>query len=239
MPFDPKIQKLQAELSRLGLSPGTLDGLVGRRTIQAIDAFYTQHELMRARRGIGKIDLETVSDAVKEAQEVTEGLTPQQFDKIYSKAPDDYRKPLNDAMREGLITGARREMFLAQLGHESAGLKYMEEIASGEAYENRRDLGNTHVGDGKRFKGRGPIQLTGRANYRRFGKLLGLDLEGDPKVAAEPEVGFRVAVMYWTDRNLNALADANDYRQITRRINGGYNGWEDRCNWLKGVRKYI
>lgn len=239
MSFDSKIQRLQTNLSRLGFSPGSLDGLVGRRTIQALDALYTHHELLRARQGIGKADIEVVDDAVKEAREAADGLTRSQFDKIYSKAPDDYRKPLNDAMREGLITGARREMFLAQLGHESAGLKYMEEIASGEAYEGRRDLGNLHIGDGKRFKGRGPIQLTGRANYRRFGKLLDLDLEGDPKVAAEPGVGFRVAVMYWTDHGLNALADANDYRQITRRINGGYNGWDDRCNWLKGVRKFI
>jgi len=133
--------------------------------------------------------------------------------------------PLNRVMAErDISTTARRAAFLAQLAHESGELKFMEEIASGEAYEGRKSLGNTEPGDGRRYKGRGPIQLTGRANYRRAGAVLGLDLEGEPDRAADPEVGCRVAGWFWQSHGLNQLADVGDFRQITRRINGGFNG---------------
>lgn len=136
---------------------------------------------------------------------------------------------LNAAMAEaGIATPRRVAAFLAQLAHESGELRYMEELASGEAYEGRRDLGNTQPGDGRRYKGRGPIQLTGRANYRAAGAALGLDLEGNPAQAATLEVGFRVAAWFWTSRELNELADAGNFDAITRRINGGYNGKADR-----------
>jgi predicted chitinase len=140
-----------------------------------------------------------------------------------------YLPLLQAAMTEFEITTYLREAaFLAQLAHESGQLKWFEELASGDAYEGRSDLGNTQKGDGRRYKGRGPIQLTGRANYRKFGKILGLDLEKSPKQAATPEVGFRIAGAFWTDRGLNELADARDFRKITKRINGGYRGWEER-----------
>lgn len=133
------------------------------------------------------------------------------------------------AMKEADITSpARKAAFLAQLAHESAEFRYMEEIASGQAYEGREELGNTQRGDGVRFKGRGPIQLTGRANYRAAGKALGLPLEEQPELAATPEVGFRTAAWFWTSRGLNALADRGDFREITRRVNGGFNGLDER-----------
>ena len=98
-------------------------------------------------------------------------------------------------MNEGSInTCARKAAFLAQIAHESGELIYMEELASGAAYEGRKDLGNTQKGDGKRFKGRGPIQMTGRANYRAGGKVLGLYLEKHPEKVKTPEVGFRTSV---------------------------------------------
>jgi len=136
---------------------------------------------------------------------------------------------LNKAMAEANITTPKRQAaFVAQLAHESAQFRYFEEIASGAAYEGRRDLGNTQPGDGKRFKGRGPIQLTGRSNYRAAGKALGIDLENNPKRAAEVDVGFRTAAWFWNSRNLNTYADAGNFREVTRRINGGYNGLADR-----------
>jgi len=104
----------------------------------------------------------------------------------------------------------------------------MEEIASGQAYEGRKDLGNTEPGDGKRYKGRGPIQLTGRASYRKAGEALGLELEQNPEMAARPEIGCQVAGWFWQTRKLNALADTDDFQQITRRINGGLNGLPQR-----------
>ncbi|CAF3807024.1 unnamed protein product [Rotaria socialis] len=154
-----------------------------------------------------------------------------------SKHPE-YLSHINAALVEGSInTCHRKAAFLAQLAHESGQLVYMEELASGAAYEGRLDLGNTQPGDGVRFKGRGPIQLTGRANYREAGRALGIDLEANPQIVATPAVGFRTSVWFWTKHNLNALADAGTlaaFRQITRKINGGTNGQADRENyWAK------
>lgn len=148
-----------------------------------------------------------------------------------------YAKHLNKAMLEGNITTKRRAaFFLAQLAHESGDLNWMEEFASGAAYEGRRDLGNTHPGDGKRYKGRGPIQLTGRNNYIAAGKALKVDLVNHPTRAADPRYAFRIAVWFWTTRGLNAVADRGDFKAVTRIINGGYNGLADRQARLSRVR---
>lgn len=143
------------------------------------------------------------------------------------------------AMREGHITTQlRAEHFIAQVLHESVGLRFFEEIASGALYEGRcRDLGNCHPGDGVRYKGRGPIQLTGRANYRRAGAALGLPLEDQPALAARHDVGWRVAVWYWTTHNINALADRDDVLAVTKAINGGTNGLASRKAILARVRE--
>ena len=153
---------------------------------------------------------------------------------------DAYLPFIQQAMQEFDITSYLREAaFLAQLAHESGELRYMEEIASGSAYEGRKDLGNTQPGDGKRYKGRGPIQLTGRANYKKYGDLLGLDLVNNPTIASTPEVGFRIAGQFWKLNGLNALADQQDIRQITRRINGGYNGLDDRIKYYNRAKQVL
>ena len=131
-----------------------------------------------------------------------------------------------------LDTPLRLAHFMAQVAHESGGFRYMEEIASGQAYEGRKDLGNTVPGDGKRYKGRGPIQLTGRANYRTFGRKVGIDIEQHPEIVAVPSVGLLVGCMYWDDCKLNALADADDVEAVTRKINGGLNGIAERKTYL-------
>lgn len=127
-----------------------------------------------------------------------------------------------------LDTGLRLAHFMGQCAHESGGFIYMEEIASGAAYEGRADLGNIQPGDGKRYKGRGPIQLTGRANYRAFGREIGIDFEAHPEMVAFPSVGLMAAVRYWNSRGLNVKADSDDLIGITKAINGGHNGLEDR-----------
>lgn len=129
--------------------------------------------------------------------------------------------------------------FMAQLAHESGSFRYMEEIASGAAYEGRKDLGNFFAGDGKRFKGRGPIQLTGRANYRAFGRRIGIDLERHPEIAAVPSIGLHTALEYWKDRNLNSYADRDDVMTITRKINGGTNGLADRKHHLAKIKAWM
>jgi predicted chitinase len=125
-------------------------------------------------------------------------------------------------------TPKRKAAFVAQLAHESAQFRHFEELADGSEYEGRQDLGNILPGDGKRFKGRGPIQLTGRSNYLAASKALGLDLVNNPKRASDADVGFRVAGWFWVSRKLNELADTGDFDRITRRINGGLNGKAQR-----------
>lgn len=132
----------------------------------------------------------------------------------------------------GIDTPLRAAHFLAQACHESAHFRTLHEYASGAAYEGRKDLGNVYAGDGVRYKGRGIFQLTGRANYRAYGALLGLDLENNPELAADPETSVRVACEYWKQKGLNGWADRDDVNEITRRINGGYNGLRDRTNIL-------
>lgn len=148
-----------------------------------------------------------------------------------------YVGPLNAAMEEHDIrTLGRVAAFIAQLAHESGQFQFMEEIWGPTAAQKRyepvtslsRQLGNRQAGDGKRYKGRGPIQITGRANYSRYGELLGVDLVAQPERAARPELGFRIAGLFWSRNGLNALADSADFERITRRINGGLNGFEDR-----------
>jgi putative chitinase len=106
-----------------------------------------------------------------------------------------------------LDSGLRLAHLMGQCAHESGGFRYMEEIASGAAYEGRKDLGNTQAGDGKRYKGRGPIQLTGRANYRAYGRVVGIDFEQHPEIVAFPSIGLMVACMYWDRNGLNGYAD--------------------------------
>jgi predicted chitinase len=142
---------------------------------------------------------------------------------------------------------ARMAAFLAQVAHESGQLRFMEELWGPTSAQRRYEppgtlankLGNTEPGDGKRFKGRGPIQITGRDNYHRYGDLLGIDLLTAPERAAAPDVTFRIAGLFWTRNGLNELADLatdDSFRTITRRINGGLNGLADRQSFYASAR---
>lgn len=145
---------------------------------------------------------------------------------------ETYARHLSTAMEEADITTVTRAAaFLGQIALESGELHYWEEIADGSRYEGRKDLGNVHKGDGRRYKGRGPLQLTGRANYRDAGRALGIDLEIEPGLVATPPVGFRVAAWFWTSRGLNAKADALELRGITRAINGGFTHQDRRLEY--------
>lgn len=244
-------RETQRALSRLGYRPGRLDGRPGPKSEAAVEAFKCDHALAGA--GLDVATLARLDDRLREEQKVSADLvlTAAELHAILSSRGRTLTRDrfsvvypaLRDALVESCIAASpdREASFLAQLFHESGGLRYFEEIASGSAYEGRRDLGNVKRGDGRRYKGRGPIQLTGRANYRYFGEILGVDLEGNPERAADPDVGFRIAALYWTDRNLSSVADtASDGRdaaerafvQITRAINGGTNGIDDRRAWL-------
>lgn len=160
-------------------------------------------------------------------------ITLEELHRIYPLAGnrcEAFIEPINEAMAEWDISPYQpREMaFLAQIGHESGQLLYVRELASGTAYEGRKDLGNTEPGDGVRFKGRGLIQITGRANYRECGEALGLDLVSNPELLEEPVNACRSAGWFWKTHGLNELADKGNFLLITKRINGGTNGWSDR-----------
>ena len=142
-------------------------------------------------------------------------------------------KVLSDTLQKYEInTALRVEHFLAQTCHESDGFCTTEEYASGAAYEGRRDLGNTQPGDGRKYKGRGLIQLTGRLNYEAAGERLKLDLIGNPDLAAEPATSVLTACDFWKARNINPDCDQDNLIAVTRKVNGGLNGLESRRAYL-------
>lgn len=166
---------------------------------------------------------------------------------------------LNKYMAQYQIdTPQRIAHFLAQVLHESGGLKWLREIwgptAAQSKYEGRIDLGNTVKGDGKKFMGHGLIQVTGRKNHEQMSRLMFGDdrLVRTPDLLATPEYGTQSACVFWNSRNLSAIADLPDtwtktfrgkvYDKIgwiTRRVNGGQNGLADRKNYLKRAIKVL
>ena len=129
--------------------------------------------------------------------------------------------------------------YLAQIAHESAELRYSEEIASGKAYEGRKDLGNVIKGDGVRFKGRGLIQLTGRTNYTTYKAFCGFDVVKQPELLCKPVGAVRSSMWFWHRKGLNELADRDEFTLITKKINGGTNGIEDRRKYLTRAKKVL
>lgn len=169
-------------------------------------------------------------------------ITQQQLLQILPNARSQagvFASVLNVAMLRYQIIGPKRmAAFIAQIGHESGQLQYVREIwgptAAQLRYEGRADLGNTVAGDGSRYRGRGLIQITGRANYVACGEALGFDLVNHPELLEQPQYACLSAAWFWATKGLNTLADAGEFNTITRRINGGLNGLADRLNlWAK------
>jgi putative chitinase len=161
-----------------------------------------------------------------------------------SNAPSDRLRQLasslNDVLNHYQInTRLRICHFIAQVAHESDCFNAMEEYASGEDYEGRDDLGNTQPGDGIRFKGRGLMQLTGRANYAEFSKAVNQDFIAQPQLVAQIPWAIWVAGWYWDTRHLNEYADRDDLEGVTVRVNGGYNGLEDRRDYLQKAKSVL
>ena len=151
---------------------------------------------------------------------------------------------LNTAMNRYQIIGIKRiAAFIAQIGHESGQLRYLKEVwgptAAQARYEGRAALGNTMPGDGFRYRGRGLIQITGRANYAACGEGLGLDLIKQPELLEEPQHACMSAAWFWATNGLNTLADTGCFDQITQRINGGQNGAKDRQAFYALAQKVL
>jgi putative chitinase len=218
------------------------DGRIGTKTIEAIKSFETR--IMRL----------ATSDAVIAPGDATvkallAGLAPgpskEKLSVVMPRALPSkielYFEPLVTGMtKHHITTDLRIAHFIAQIAHETASFLFAEEIADGSAYEGRTDLGNTQPGDGKRYKGRGLIQLTGRANYTAYSRDSGADCVNNPGlVASDPFVGVDVACWFWDKRHLNDLADRDDVKTITKTINGGFNGLDDRVHYLSRAKAVL
>jgi predicted chitinase len=179
-------------------------------------------------------------------------LTDTELQQIMPRLPQAKRQLylpfLNKVMEIYEIdTPLRAAAFLAQIAHESAELRFMEEIwgptEQQKKYEPPSDLatrlGNTQQGDGFRYRGRGPIQITGRSNYQKYGSLIGIDLVGNPDLAATPQFAFTTAALFWKTNGLNELADVEDFITITKRINGGLNGLADRQKYYEIAKNVL
>jgi putative chitinase len=201
---------IQKKLKAAGYDPGTQDGDLGPKTFTAIVNYTVRKDLGALSVLLG-------------------------------------RALAADLRKYDITTGARISHFLAQAAHETGGFKRFNEMGSGkdlnhdgfddylQKYDFRKDLGNTGVGFGPRFKGRGIFQLTGFFNYVTYGKRIGIDLAKTPEKAAEPDIAVLIACLFWTDKKMNPLADAGNIREITRRINGGANGLAERQEYFNRI----
>ncbi len=219
----------------------TVDGQFGTASLNAILAFQTQAMGQTAPDGV----VAPGGDMLAELRRgLPGGMASEKFHFVMLNAKSSqlelFYKPMLERMQAAQIdTPLRMAHFLAQTGHESGDLQYLEELASGEAYEGRKDLGNAQPGDGPRFKGRGLIQLTGRVNYAAYGRSIGVDLTADgnwENVATDPALAVDAACWFWTEHGLNELADQDDLQAITRRVNGGLIGLEDRADHLERAK---
>ena len=174
---------------------------------------------------------------------ITFAPSPFQLEKLRITIPDHVLIQIPETASKFNITNVLRlTHFLSQCAHESGNWFYTTEVASGSAYEGRRDLGNTQPGDGRRFKGRGYIQLTGRANYKSFSDFVGEDCVANPELVATKYPMMSAAFFFnsnrlWTicDRG----ADDNVVLALTRRVNGGTNGLADRLKHFKIYHKIL
>jgi putative chitinase len=140
---------------------------------------------------------------------------------------------VSDAMNEfGIDSPARVAAFIAQTGHESGGFVYTREIwgptQAQLGYEGRADLGNTQPGDGSKYRGRGLIQVTGRANYTALAEALCVDVVNQPELLEQPDLAARASAWWWKNHGCNEIADRGDFIALTKRINGGLTGLTDR-----------
>jgi putative chitinase len=218
------------------------DGRIGDKTLKSIEAYETRvMKLPESDRMVAPGDA-TIKALLKG---LPGGPSQEKLQLVMPRALESrvklYFEPLVAGMTRYKITSdLRMAHFIAQLAHESASFRFTEELASGDAYEGRADLGNTQPGDGRRFKGRGLIQLTGRANYAEYSKAAGVDYVAKPQLlSTDPFAAVDVACWFWHTRKLNALADADDVKAVTRRINGGFNGLDDRIEYLARAKAVL
>jgi putative chitinase len=251
------VERLQSQLANWGLMDiDDIDGDFGGITEAAVKKFQGMRPKEKCEYspvGLtenGIVDENTWCELLKlkpnEIEIVTnvDLITKTQVEAICGRAiQHDDLEDLNNCLRRFEInTPLRIRQFMAQVAHESGGLKWFKELASGWAYENRRDLGNTKPGDGPKYKGAGAIQLTGRANYQAFANYIGDPrvMEGVNYVAAT--YPFTSAGFWWHNNKMNALVDSGaSCRKVSQRVNGRdpANGLQDRLNYYAKAQRVI
>lgn len=168
-----------------------------------------------------------------------DAVTLQKIVGCSTEKAEQFADPLGYAMDQyDITTPARQAAFLAQMGHESGSFNFLSEIWGPTAwqakYEGNEHLGNIYPGDGYKFRGRGLIQITGRDNYTGCADALCLNCVEDPDILAQPNYAALSSAWWWAAHGCNALADQGQFDRITRIINGGLNGYEDRrARWAK------
>jgi putative chitinase len=234
-------REIQSQLQLLGLlPPNGVDGIYGMNTKEAFEEFKqltNQGNPDQLGAGSAKLLLE-----LKELPGDKQLISASVAQGVYGRAVSDTQlKDLNKCLNHFQInTPPRMRHFLSQTAHESGGLKYLKELANGNAYNGRKDLGNIQPGDGPKYKGAGVIQLTGRNNYQMFANFI-----KDPKVMegvdyVSTTYPFSSAGFWWHKNNMNALCDKGaTVEQVTRRVNGGINGLQDRINYYNKACKFI
>jgi len=248
----PDVTALQQRLKDLGFDPNGVDGNFGPGTKTALIAFQNSKGLEADGKAgpstLGALQLggSAPSDAgagtataTAPAASAGGGLSLAMLKKVMPncKVSEQVLPTLNDTMREFKINNRlRAAAFLATLAVESGEFRYNEELASGQAYEGRKDLGNTHPGDGPRYKGHGRIQLTGRDVHKACGDYFGIDLIANPKLAAEEPMATKSAGWFWIHykTHMNELADQGKFLETQVKVNGRNkktglpNGWPER-----------
>ena len=159
------------------------------------------------------------------------------LEKLKGHVPDSVIAQIPDTAKKfNITTNLRLAHFLSQCAHESGNFKWVVEFASGKAYEGRKDLGNTEAGDGVKFKGRGYIQLTGRANYGKFSKFCNEDCVANPDLVAT-KYPMMSAAYFFDSNKLWSICDRGSddatVIAVTKRVNGGTNGLDDRMKHFK------
>ena len=166
-------------------------------------------------------------------------LKPEQGAKPKAYVPvttSPFELVLRKAALGAKMAGAELAAFMGQCAHESAKFTTTKEFSSGQQYEGRADLGNTQPGDGARYKGRGFIQITGRANYTAASKALGIDLVKHPELAERPDIATKVSIWYWNTRVKPRVGNFANTKAVTKKVNGGVNGLQDRTKLTKSFQ---
>jgi putative chitinase len=186
----------------------------------------------------------TASVPPPSAKKASSGAATKPSAKPVKVAPKPYvpvtNSPFEISLRKAAIgakiVGAELAAFLGQCAHESAKFTTTKEFADGSKYEGRKDLCNTQPGDGPKYKGRGFIQITGRCNYTKAAKDLGIDLVNHPELAERPDVATKVSLWYWKNFVQSKISNFTNTKAVTKKVNGGTNGLQQRASLTKSFQ---